>query len=81
MYSEKYSTNVMLKVPAVPLIPLINVWVNIYLMTSLAGSIWLKLSVWLIVGYAIYLGYGVKHSKEATRKPSEERLALAKTDD
>lgn len=68
-------------VPAVPMIPLINVWVNIYLMTSLAGSIWLKLSVWLFVGYAIYLGYGVKHSKEANRKTSEERLALAKTDD
>jgi len=64
-------------VPAVPWIPLINVWVNVYLMCSLPASIWVKLTVWLGIGYAIYIFYGVSHSS-AKEQPEKDSAALLK---
>jgi len=64
-------------VPMVPWVPLINVWINVYLMTSLNASIWMKLSVWLGVGYAIYIFYGVKNSSAGKPQAnSEEKVKL-----
>ena len=65
------------QVPAVPWIPLINVWVNVYLMCSLPASIWVKLTVWLGIGYAIYIFYGVNHSS-AKEQPEKDSAALLK---
>ena len=65
------------QVPAVPWIPLINVWVNVYLMCSLPASIWVKLTVWLGIGYAIYIFYGVSHSS-AKEQPEKDSAALLK---
>ena len=69
------------KVPALPWIPLFNVWVNIYLMTALEVSIWIKLTVWLGIGYAIYFFYGIRNSREnVTKVPqdgtNEEEIVL-----
>jgi len=52
------------KVPLIPFIPVVNVLVNIYLMVALPVSIWVKLLVWLAIGYAIYFFYGISHSSE-----------------
>jgi len=51
-------------------------------MTSLAPSIWLKLCVWLAVGYAIYFFYGIKNSS-ARKVPTDEtnRLQEVKTEE
>ena len=73
--------NYYFKVPALPWIPLFNVWVNIYLMTALEVSIWIKLAVWLGIGYAIYFFYGIRNSREnVTRVPQdrndEEEMVL-----
>ena len=70
-----------IQVPALPWIPLFNVWVNIYLMTALEVSIWIKLTVWLGIGYAIYFFYGIRNSREnVTRVPQdrndEEEMVL-----
>jgi hypothetical protein len=54
---------------------MVNVWINVFLMTALDYSIWVKLSVWLGIGYAIYIFYGLKHSK-AGKGPSEEKISL-----
>ena len=61
------------KVPALPWIPLFNVWVNIYLMTALEVSIWIKLTVWLGIGYAIYFFYGIRNSRENITRVPEDR--------
>ena len=73
--------NYYFQVPALPWIPLFNVWVNIYLMTALEVSIWIKLTVWLGIGYAIYFFYGIRNSREnVTRVPQdrndEEEMVL-----
>jgi basic amino acid/polyamine antiporter, APA family len=50
------------KTPFVPVVPILGILVSLLLMASLAGSTWLRLIVWLIIGLVIYFGYGRKHS-------------------
>jgi APA family basic amino acid/polyamine antiporter len=51
------------KTPFVPLVPILGILVSLLLMAALPGSTWLRLIVWLILGMAIYFGYGRKHSR------------------
>ena len=64
--------------PLVPWIPLFNIWVNIYLMTALEVSIWVKLLVWLAMA-THYFFYGIRNSSArevAPAKKSEESELL-----
>jgi len=51
------------KVPLFPWIPLIGMMVCIMQMVVLPATIWLQLLIWIAVGYLIYFGYGIRHSK------------------
>lgn len=53
-----------------PWIPLLGIVSCIYLMVSLPGATWLRFSMWMIVGIAIYFVYGYKNSlvQKASRK-------------
>jgi len=51
------------KTPLVPLVPILGIGISTGLMLSLPWSTWLRLIVWLILGMAIYLGYGRGHSR------------------
>ena len=51
------------KTPLVPLVPILGMGISLGLMLSLPWSTWLRLIVWLIVGMAIYFGYGRSHSR------------------
>uniref|UniRef100_F7A6E1 Cationic amino acid transporter C-terminal domain-containing protein n=1 Tax=Ciona intestinalis TaxID=7719 RepID=F7A6E1_CIOIN len=51
-------------VPLVPLVPALNMFVNIFLMISLPPSTWYKMVIWMVLGALIYLFYGVRHSEE-----------------
>ncbi|HEV3198109.1 MAG TPA: amino acid permease [Bryobacteraceae bacterium] len=50
------------KTPLVPLVPILGIGVNFALMYSLGWSNWLRLIVWLLIGQAVYFGYGRAHS-------------------
>lgn len=53
------------KCPAVPLIPIVAMGANMYMMVNLNPDAWIRLVVWLFIGLIIYASYGRIHSKLA----------------
>jgi APA family basic amino acid/polyamine antiporter len=51
------------KCPAVPVVPVAGILVCLGLMAGLPLDTWIRLLVWLLIGFAIYFGYGTKHSQ------------------
>ncbi len=50
------------RVPWVPLVPILGIVSCLLLMFSLPPETWLRLVVWLALGFVIYFGYGRRHS-------------------
>ncbi len=50
------------KTPWVPLIPILGIITNLFLMSGLGWSNWARLVVWLAIGLVIYFTYSRKHS-------------------
>ncbi|XP_055461037.1 cationic amino acid transporter 3 [Psammomys obesus] len=55
------------KVPLVPLLPLLSIFVNIYLMMQMTAGTWVQFGIWMLIGFAIYFGYGIQHSVEEVK--------------
>ena len=45
------------------ILPILGILTNLYLMTELGITNWTIFVIWLLIGLAIYGGYGYKHSK------------------
>ena len=50
------------RTPLVPLVPILGILSCFGLMATLPGDTWLRLLVWLLIGFVIYFAYGRKHS-------------------
>ncbi|XP_059260478.1 cationic amino acid transporter 3-like [Mustela nigripes] len=50
------------KVPALPLLPLLSIFVNVCLMMQMSAGTWLKFGVWMLIGFAIYFCSGIQQS-------------------
>ena len=55
------------RTPMVPLVPILAILFSSALIIGLSPMTQLRLVVWLVIGLAIYFGYGRKHSHLATR--------------
>jgi len=51
------------RTPLVPLIPILAVLACGWLMLNLTALTWLRFLAWLVLGLAVYLGYGRRHSR------------------
>lgn len=50
------------KVPLVPLVPAISIFVNIYLMLQLDIYTWIRFGIWMCFGFTLYFSYGLQNS-------------------
>lgn len=61
------STQIFFKVPLVPWLPGLSIFVNIFLMIKLDIMTWIRLGVWISIGLVIYFTYGIRKSVERSR--------------
>ncbi|XP_050370427.1 cationic amino acid transporter 2, vacuolar-like [Argentina anserina] len=48
--------------PFVPLLPIVCILINVYLLLNLGGDTWARVTVWLMIGVVVYVCYGRTHS-------------------
>jgi APA family basic amino acid/polyamine antiporter len=58
------------KTPLVPLIPILGVFTCLFMMVFLPLDTWIRLIVWMMIGYDIYMWYGIKNSKLSAGLPT-----------
>ena len=63
------------KTPWVPFVPLLGAFICLIQMLALPGDTWLRLIIWMAIGFLIYFGYGRKNSiaRKNRRTDSVER--------
>jgi APA family basic amino acid/polyamine antiporter len=60
------------RTPLVPLVPILGMLTSLGLMAGLPSATWLRLLIWLAIGFVIYFLYGRSHSRignPGTRAP------------
>jgi APA family basic amino acid/polyamine antiporter len=65
------------RLPLMPLVPAFGVLASGFLMTQLPWDTWVRFVVWLVIGLAIYFGYGRRHSLMNPESPRhQQRVSL-----
>jgi APA family basic amino acid/polyamine antiporter len=69
------------RAPLVPFVPAVGALLCLLLMLSLPPHNWLRLLIWLLIGFVVYFGYGRKHSVMARMRAGETVAPIAGTDE
>jgi basic amino acid/polyamine antiporter, APA family len=65
------------RAPWVPFLPVASICACIWLMVNLTALTWVRFGIWLVVGTAIYVGYGRRHSVQGRRDAAEPQKDIA----
>ncbi|XP_067221967.1 high affinity cationic amino acid transporter 1b isoform X2 [Chanodichthys erythropterus] len=73
-------TKLSFKVPLLPFLPVLSMFINVYLMMQLDRGTWMRFAIWMAIGFIIYFGYGMWHSTEAAlaRNDTEDNNTIFK---
>jgi len=63
------------RAPLVPIVPILGILFNGYMMYKLGWVNWARLIIWLIIGLFIYFGYGRHHSRVQEVVRSKEAVS------
>ncbi|XP_040343802.1 cationic amino acid transporter 3-like [Herpailurus yagouaroundi] len=55
------------KVPALPLLPVLSIFMNVYLMMQVSAATWARFGVWMLIGFALYFSYAIQDSVASNR--------------
>jgi APA family basic amino acid/polyamine antiporter len=69
------------RVPGSPVVPILSALACLYLMLNLSIETWLRFLAWLVIGLAIYVGYGYRHSRVGARTDRTGDVAAAEPAD
>jgi APA family basic amino acid/polyamine antiporter len=58
------------KTPLVPLVPILGVFACLFMMVFLPLDTWIRLIVWMLIGFDVYLFYGIKKSSLSDHLPA-----------
>ncbi len=64
------------RTPFVPAVPILGILISLLMMLALPLDTWIRLVIWLVVGMAIYFGYGRRHSRVQQATPTAADAAL-----
>ncbi|XP_072035955.1 high affinity cationic amino acid transporter 1-like [Amphiura filiformis] len=67
------------RIPLFPVIPVIGIAINVFLLFSVSDQAWIVFGIWIIQGLCFYFCYGINHSVESRRyacQAPEEELVL-----
>ncbi|XP_038550047.1 high affinity cationic amino acid transporter 1-like [Micropterus salmoides] len=64
-------TKLAFKVPLLPFVPVTSLFINVYLMMQLDKGTWMRFAIWMVLGFFIYFGYGIRNSAEAVLSRSD----------
>ncbi|CAB3386521.1 Hypothetical predicted protein [Cloeon dipterum] len=67
------------RVPLVPLIPGLSIFINIYLMLMLDPNTWIRFAVWMAIGFLMYFSYGIWQSEESKQDSGRRSVIYAHT--
>lgn len=66
------------KTPMVPLVPILGIFVCLFMMVFLPMDTWIRLLVWMLIGMDIYLVYGAKNSHLGNGTSNRKGMKIAR---
>jgi APA family basic amino acid/polyamine antiporter len=69
------------RAPLVPFVPAAGALLCLVLMLSLPPHNWLRLFIWLVIGFVVYFGYGRKNSVMARMRAGETVTPIERVDE
>lgn len=64
------------KTPLVPLVPILGIFTCLFMMVFLPLDTWVRLLVWMIIGFDIYMVYGIRNSLLAKGEESNRQAYI-----